>query len=306
MENIFQKTSSCWAKYSEYEWVEKDGVTYLKPTAGAKASVYDPIEDAEDLVVDAVNVGLLHMHHAGKEEVDAALMGFAVKYGLLGIMSALPTTPDFLVYDTAYLPHNHFVREESMPSDDLAALFFPLGGLDYRRTDEGLAWDVEGERDLMALMMTFSKEPGAMQMSFSRDYAERRDWLLTQFKDLAFTFVTSVLYYEDVDGHDDVQRDVFRRGMAAFGGIAPTYRIALLDRPTIVWDFHSLMLGLQMMFSFMLTDEKNPLRICRHCLKAFAAAHPNAAFCSPQCKNRHNVYKSRAKSKAGAAEPDRP
>lgn len=48
--------------------------------------------------------------------------------------------------------------------------------------------------------------------------------------------------------------------MAAFGGIAPTYRIELHDRPTIVWGFHSLLLGVQMMFSFMLTDEKSSLK----------------------------------------------
>ena len=73
------------------------------------------------------------------------------------------------------------------------------------------------------------------------------------------------------------------------------YRIALLDKPTIIWDFRSLLLGVQMMFSFMLTDEAKPLRVCRHCDKVFIAGHPNAAFCSPRCKNQYNVYKSRAK-----------
>ena len=52
------------------------------------------------------------------------------------------------------------------------------------------------------------------------------------------------------------------QGVAAFGGIAPTYRIALLDKPTIVWDFLSLLIGLQMMFSFMMAEDKTPLRIC--------------------------------------------
>ena len=85
--------------------------------------------------------------------------------------------------------------------------------------------------------------------------------------------------------------------MSAFGGIAPTYHIALLDKPTIVWDFHSLLLGVQMMFSFMLTDDKKPLRCCKHCQKVFMAGHPNAAFCSPRCKNQYNVYKGRAKKK---------
>ena len=88
-----------------------------------------------------------------------------------------------------------------------------------------------------------------------------------------------------------------QEGMTAFGGIAPTYRIALLDKPTIIWDFHSLMLGIQMMFSFMLTDSKNPIRLCRHCTKAFVASRPSAVFCSPQCKNKHNVYKTERETK---------
>ena len=89
-----------------------------------------------------------------------------------------------------------------------------------------------------------------------------------------------------------------QQSMAAFGGIAPTYHIALLDKPTIIWDFHSLMLGVQMMFSFMLTDSENPIKLCRHCTKAFVASRPSAVFCSPQCKNKHNVYKSRARNKS--------
>ena len=83
----------------------------------------------------------------------------------------------------------------------------------------------------------------------------------------------------------------------AFGGIAPTYHIELLERPTIVWDFHSLLLGVQMMFSFMLTDEKSSLKVCKHCGKAFVANRPNSVFCSGKCKNRYNVYKSRSKDK---------
>jgi predicted nucleic acid-binding Zn ribbon protein len=109
--------------------------------------------------------------------------------------------------------------------------------------------------------------------------------------------VSSFLYYEDYDNIDETTRDLYRQGMAPFGGISPTYHILLLDKPTIVWDFYSLLLGTQMMFSFMLTDERKPLRCCRHCQKAFAANHPNAVFCSPRCKNQYNVYKGRAKKR---------
>jgi len=50
---------------------------------------------------------------------------------------------------------------------------------------------------------------------------------------------------------DETTRDLYRQGMAAFGGIAPTYHITLLEKLTIVWDFYSLLLGVQMMFSFI-------------------------------------------------------
>lgn len=56
-----------------------------------------------------------------------------------------------------------------------------------------------------------------------------------QFNDLAFTYMTSVIYYEDYDMITPDHRMLLQQGMEAFGGIAPTYRIALLDKPTIIW-----------------------------------------------------------------------
>ena len=40
----------------------------------------------------------------------------------------------------------------------------------------------------------------------------------------------------------------------------PVLETPTADKPTIVWDFHSLLLGVQMMFSFMLTDSENPIK----------------------------------------------
>jgi len=251
--------------------------------------------------VDALNVGMAQMDGSKKDEsaIHAALMEFIHKYGLLGFITALPTTPDFMQYDAAYLPKNHFIKAESMKSGEYTALFFPFEKPDVKGNKDEIQFSVSGDRDMLALAMTFRNDPLAMNMSFQREYAERYDWLLLQLQDLAFTFMTSYTYYEDYDDLDDVTRDMLRLGMTAYGGIAPKYRIALLDKPTIIWDFHSLLLGIQMMFSFMLTDEAKPLRVCRHCDKVFVAGHPNAVFCSPRCKNQYNVYKSRAKKATG-------
>ena len=299
MNNLFQRASSCWVRYSEYE-IKKgdDGKQYVKPAPKARPKIYDPLENAETLVVDALNVGMLLMGRKSEKTVQAAVMEFVHKYGLLGLMTALPTTPQFIEYEAVYLPKNHFIKDEAMSTEDYLSLFFPFEQLDFQKHGVESAWNFDSrntDKEMMALAMTFSNEPQAMNMSFQREYAERYDWLLAQFKDWAFTFVASYLYYEDYDDIDETTRDLYRQGMAAFGGIAPTYKIRLLDKPTIVWDFHSLLLGIQMMFSFTLTDEKNPLRACRHCQKAYIAGHPNAAFCSPRCKNQYNVYKTRAK-----------
>lgn len=169
-------------------------------------------------------------------------------------------------YEAVYLPKNHFIREETMFSKEYLDLFFPFNKPDVVKHGIESMWNVSNDRIMIALAMTMSDKPMmAVNMSFQREYAER---------------------YE-----------LMQQGMEAFGGIAPTYKIRLLDKPAIVWDFHSLMLGVQVMFRFMLTDQDKPIRVCKHCSEVFVASRPSAVFCSPQCKNRYNVYKSRAKDK---------
>lgn len=298
MSNLFQKTSSNWAQYDKYEWREdKEGTLYITPSPDAKVSLYNPLKDSEQMVLKAVNLGLMCMDKNNTQErLQNAIMDFVTCYGLLGFMTALPTTPDFITYHAVYLPKNHFIKEESMTTEKYLSYFFPFDKIDFVKNGMESSWSTD-DVQMMALIMTMKNKPQAVMMSFQKEYAERYDWLVTLFKDWAFTFMSSFLYYQDFDMLDGMQKQLYRQGMAAFGGIAPTYHIELLECPTIVWDFHSLLLGVQMMFSFMLTDEKSSLKVCKHCGNAFVAGRPNSVFCSGKCKNQYNVYKSRAKDK---------
>ena len=210
---------------------------------------------------------------------------------------ALPTTPSFMDYEAVYLPKNRFIREESMETDQYLSLFYPFDHLDVVKKGTESTWSVSDDRTMIALTMTFMDEPMAKNMSFQRAYAEPYDWVTRQFKDWAFTLTTSILYYNDYDIMDEDTRGLYRKAMAAFGGIAPGYHIELLDRPTIYWGFHSLLLVIQMMFSFLLVDDEHPLRLCKNCQKVFLGNRSNAVFCNARCKNQYNVYKSREKSK---------
>ena len=298
MSNLFKRTSSNWARYDKYEWKEdKEGTLYITPSPDAKVSLYNPLKDSEQMVLKAVNLRLMCMDKNNTQEcLQNAIMDFVTGYGLLGFMTALPTTPDFVTYHAVYLPKNHFIKEESMTTEKYLSYFFPFDKIDFVKKGMESSWSTD-DVQMMALIMTMKNKPQAVMMSFQKEYAERYAWLVTLFKDWAFTFMSSFLYYQDFDMLDDMQKQLYRQGMAAFGGIAPTYHIELLERPTIVWDFHSLLLGVQMMFSFMLTDEKSSLKVCKHCGNAFVAGRPNSVFCSGKCKNQYNVYKSRAKDK---------
>ena len=303
MKNLFEQSRSHWVRYDRYELkIAADGKRYITPGKNAKPDIYNPLKEAPGIVLDALNVGMLMMGRKPEAEVEKAIMEFITRYGLLGLMTALPTTPSFMDYEAVYLPKNHFIKEETMSTEKYLALFFPFDKLDVIKRGIESMWNIQNDRVMMALALTMTDKPMAVNMSFQREYAERYEWMKQQFIDWAFTYINSFLYYEDYDTLNDETRQMMQQSMAAFGGIAPTYHISLLDKPTIIWDFHSLMLGVQMMFSFMLTDSENPIKLCRHCTKAFVASRPSAVFCSPQCKNKHNVYKSRARKNSSYRE----
>jgi len=96
------------------------------------------------------------------------------------------------------------------------------------------------------------------------------------------------------DGLTEKQMEFQKQSMAAFDGLTPTYHIGLMeDRPYLVWNFNSLLQGIQLMFSMMLTDENRPIRMCRNCGKAFIARRQRDKYCSRECSEE---WKAKADS----------
>lgn len=290
MTNLFEHTSADWAKYSAYEWRKTaDGREYLLPTADATFSVHDPILLTDQLVLDAVNAGLLVFRKSSEQKIKDAIHSFVCNYGLLGMMTALPTTSKFVEYEKVYLLKNQFIREESMDTLDYMKLFFPFTMPDFRKKGVESIWNVSGSDFAEAVLaMTFQEESQAMAMSFMRGYGEPLDWLKEVFRDWAFTFLTISMYYRKRDLLDKNTRDLYRSSVACFDGNTPTYHLDLRDHPVMVWDFHSLMLAVKFLFSVRLTDEKNPMKMCRYCCKAFYAQRQDAQYCSAECRNKAN------------------
>ena len=287
MRDLFLHTSAHWGRYSEYVWkTAPDGNCYLLPAEKAKPSVYDPMKDPHTLVIDALEIGMMLFRREPEAKLKQAIRAFAGKYGLLGIMTALPTTAEFIEYEKVYLPKNPFLRKETMETKEYFRQFFPFIQPDFRKKGVESVWQTEDKYEI-AFAMTFQADPQAKAMSFMRNYGERYDWLCKLFKDWAFLTLTTKFYLEDRNREDPDVLALYRKGIAAFEGIAPTYRIELREKPTLVWDFHSLLLDIRFLLSVMLTDAHTPLKLCKRCQKPFIATNPGEEYCTEECSEAH-------------------
>ena len=132
MKNLFEHTSAPWIRYSSYEYkTGSDNNLYITVSKDARPEMYHPMQEAEQLVIDAINVGLAAMHKVPEEELKEAVLDFIKKYGFLGFMTALPTTADFITYESVYLPKNHFIMEEYLPTDEYFSYFYPFYKPDF-------------------------------------------------------------------------------------------------------------------------------------------------------------------------------
>ena len=77
-------------------------------------------------MLTAINIGTTAMNKASESKLKEAIMGFVSEYGMLGLMTALPTTPDFITYEAVYLPKNHFIKEENISTERISVLLLPF------------------------------------------------------------------------------------------------------------------------------------------------------------------------------------
>lgn len=205
--NLFEKTSSHWVRYDKYEWREDDkGRLYITPAEKAKPELYNLRKDSDKIILHAINTGIICLNKdTGEQTKQDAVMEFISSYGLLGFMTALPTTPEFITYEAVYFPKNHFIKQESMATEEYLSYFFPFDGFDFVKRGVESRWNVS-DASMIALTMAMSSQPQAVTISFQREYAEPYEWLLKEFSDWAFTFVSAFLYYQDKDTLDDMQK----------------------------------------------------------------------------------------------------
>ena len=71
MNNLFAQSRSHWVRYDRYEIkTGKDGKRYITPEKTAKPDIYNPLKESSEMVLEALNVGMLMMNRSPEDEVE--------------------------------------------------------------------------------------------------------------------------------------------------------------------------------------------------------------------------------------------
>lgn len=282
LHTIFEKTSSEWVRYSKYEYKEIGGQEYLTPAADSDIAIYNPLDVAEDLVVDALNLGAaLCQSEKLTDKGRASLMDFTLKYGSLGFMTTIPLNGNFMEYPTVFFGRNSFFDVDFMETKDYLPIFQPFG-IKQGQPKTGFTMPP-------ALVMGKTLEYGIV---FSRNYAERTDWLFCVFSEF-YTHLAACVAYHTTD--NPALQNHYADMISGFCEYGLGFRMKMDGKLTMVWDFNSLKMALETVYGFLVSSAEQPLRICKHCGKVFFATHGRTEFCESRCRNQYNVYKSRGK-----------
>ena len=257
-----------WLKYSDYEYVaDKNGELYIKPTADSVLKIYDPSPLLTDMMLDAVNIGYgAYLLSLSTVELQKKVLTFIKKYGLLGLINAFTISGDYSKDLSVEFRDFSCFNKDTLKTKEYIKLFSHFGNYN------------NAEKDKNVITLVALTRPLSYIFIFSKEYSEKYDWILYVFKKLAKVIQMSQTYAEQ---------------QFEISGLS--FVVKTGESASIVWNFTSLSQGIDTVLGFYIANQNTPLRSCKHCSKVFVAKLASTEFCSSQCRNQFNVYKSRGK-----------
>lgn len=251
---------SDWVVHSLYEITEINGIEYIVPDIDSHANVYELSESDTSLLCRALKLGKAITDKI--PNYDYHILDFVHDYGLLGIM------PDVVHLNSngsrnLFVCENIFTKQGTADTRLFSEIFFPYENGDILSKPQ-FAVSTECRRKMYTRMF--------LQNHF---YAEPLKWFEEYFKYLYSFFVSE------------------EKLLSLFNSPNITYRIH--NDGKLICEYTSLKALIDFEFIKAVTDVRKPLRFCKHCGEIFYAGDLRSEFCSHSCRNRYNVYKSRAK-----------
>ena len=280
---IFSNAFAAWVRYDDYElrndaWNEP----FIVPTQNAKATIYNPVEQVRDMAIEALNLGrVMDSCEFDAKDMMGQILQFVRKYGFLGVMVDVPLNDNFYKVDETYImPNPFFPLDEKMGTQEYMAKFFPF--------EESVPQLEQTDASISA----FAGHGPVYEYVFSGAYSERLSFYVSYFQNLYTLFNACIKY---TDEPEVFRAMALRTSILQYSDHKLRYNIAAAGRPEMCWEFASMKAVMDLFVVGCITDSAQPIRQCKHCGKVFYREDLRMEFCSHQCRNRYNVYKSRAK-----------
>ena len=278
-------------KFAKYEIKEISKTKYIVPDSiNKKHSSGAPLIDIEkdfeeSILIDLLNIGKLAFYN--ENDIGESILDFVNKYSTLGLINDLPLNKYFFLDDKIVLKDYNYIGNSDLTTvvdrNKYFKLFFPT-------CDDSQIKELINEAIKLAetpAMEKYILSDVNKLLAGSNLYCEPLDMFIQDAK-----YLYSLL--NNISSEDNYNIDELLKQFEI-----NNIKMSLSRKETLSVEFQITCLKQYIDYYFAKTVAKdiNLLKICKFCNKAFLAVNPKAEYHSPQCKNKANVYKNRAKNK---------
>ena len=278
-------------KFAKYEIKEIGKTKYIVPDSiNKKHSSGAPLIDIEkdfeeSILIDLLNIGKLAFYN--ETDLEKSVLDFVNKYSTLGLINDLPLNKYFFLDDKIVLKDYNYIGNSDLTTvvdrNKYFKLFFPT-------CDDSQIKELINEAIKLAetpAMEKYILSDVNKLLAGSNLYCEPLDMFIQYAK-----YLYSLL--NNISNEDNYNIDELLKQFEI-----NNIKMSLSRKDTLFVEFQITCLKQYIDYYFAKTVAKdiNLLKICKFCNKAFLAVNPKAEYHTPQCKNKANVYKNRAKNK---------
>ena len=278
-------------KFAKYDIKEINKKKYIFPDSINKepssgAPLIDIEKDFEEsILIDLLNIGKLAFYN--ETDLEKSVLDFVNKYSTLGLINDLPLNKYFFLDDKIVLKDYNYIGNSDLTTvvdrKKYFKLFFPT--CDDNQIKE-LINEVTKLTETPAMEKYILSDVNKL-LAGSNLYCEPLDMFI-QYAKYLYSLLTNI------SNEDNYKIDELLKQFEI-----NNIKMSLSRKETLSVEFQITCLKQYIDYYFAKTVAKdiNLLKICKFCNKAFIANNPKAEYDTPQCKNKANVYKSRAKNK---------
>ena len=278
-------------KFAKYEIKEIGKTKYIVPDSiNKKHSSGAPLIDIEkdfeeSILIDLLNIGKLAFY--SENDIEKSVLDFVNKYSTLGLINDLPLNKYFFLDDKIVLKDYNYIGNSDLTTVVDRKIYFKLF---FPTCDDSQIKELINEVTKLAetpAMEKYILSDVNKLLAGSNLYCEPLDMFIQYAK-----YLYSLL--NNISNEDNYNIDELLKQFEI-----NNIKMSLSRKDTLIVEFQITCLKQYVDYYFAKTVAKdiNLLKICKFCNKAFLAVNPKAEYHTPQCKNKANVYKSRAKNK---------